>query len=118
VIIERFAREAPALRPLPQHRYDTSYYDVRLVGWDGYVDVRGNRYSVECELPGGSVVVRIGLEGTLRLYHADRLVASHALRTAGQGRATVPEHHAGLWREALGVQRRPLEGCEEAARWS
>ena len=118
VVIERFAREAPHLGPLPLHRYDTSYYEVRHVGWDGYVDVRGNRYSVPGELAGSSVAVRIGLEGTLRVYHADRLVASHALRPAGQGWVTMPEHHAGLWREALGVQRRPLEVYEEAGRWS
>jgi transposase len=118
VVIERFAREAPALGPLPQQRYDTSYYELRQVGWDGYVDVRGNRYSVPGELAGNSVAVRIGLEGLLRIFHGDQLVASHALQPARQGWVTVPEHHAGLWREALGVQRRPLEVYEEAARWS
>ncbi len=62
--------------------------------------------------------MRIGLEGLLRVYHADQLVASHTLQPARQGWVTVPEHHAGLWRQALGVERRPLEVYEEAARWS
>ena len=118
VVADRFAREAPHLGPLPAQRYDTSYYEARHVGWDGYVDVRGNRYSVPGQLAGSAVAVRIGLEGLLRIFHGDRLVASHLLRSAGQGWVTVPEHHAGLWREALGVQRRPLEVYEEASRWS
>jgi transposase len=118
VVAQRFAREAPHLGPLPAQRYDTSYYETRHVGWDGYVDVRGNRYSVPGELAGGMVAVRIGLEGLLRIFHGDQLVASHALQPARQGWVTVPEHHAGLWREALGVQRRPLKVYEEAARWS
>ena len=63
VVADRFAREAPHLGPLPLHRYDTSYYEVRHVGWDGFVDIRGNRYSVPGELAGSRVAVRIGLEG-------------------------------------------------------
>ncbi len=118
VVVDRFAREAPHLGPLPAQRYDTSYYELRHVGWDGYVDVRGNRYSVPGELAGSRVAVRIGLEGTLRIYHGDQWVATHTLRPARTGWVTVPAHHAGLWREALGVQRRPLEVYEEAVRWS
>jgi len=51
VVGERFAREAPALRPLPARRYDTAYWERRKVGWDAYVEVRGNRYSVPAESP-------------------------------------------------------------------
>ena len=48
IVIERFHRkEAPALKPLPWHRLDTAYHFYRVVAWDGYVDVEGNRYSVK-----------------------------------------------------------------------
>ncbi len=118
VVADRFAQEAPHLLPLPTQRYDTSYDKVRHVGWDGYDDVRGNRYSVPGELAGCTVAVRIGLEGTLRIYHGDELVAQPALQPARQGWVTVAAHHSGLWQEALGVELRPLEVYEEAARRS
>src|SRR3990170_3742592 len=41
VVAERVLRGAPCLKPLPLHRYDTSYLELRRVGWDGYVNVRG-----------------------------------------------------------------------------
>ena len=46
VVAVRFQRERPALLPLPVHPIDTSYIETRQVGWDAYVNVRGNRYSV------------------------------------------------------------------------
>lgn len=118
VVAERFVRERPALGPLPPQRYDTAYYETRQVSWDGYVDVHGNRYSVPAELAGQPVSVRIGLDDTLRLYHGERLMASHTLQPAHQGWVTVPEHHAALWQTTLGVQRRPLDVYEEALTWS
>lgn len=118
VVAERYAREAPFLKRLPPQRYDASYREMRHVAWDSYIDVRGNRYSVPAELVGRSVAVRIGLDGSLRIFQGDELVASHLLRSVREGWATVPEHHARLWQEALQVQRRPLEVYEEATSWS
>lgn len=115
VVIERFECERDTLHPLPQTRYDTSYYETRQVGWDGYIDVRGNRYSVPGSLAGGTVTVRIGLDSTLRVYHGESLVANHLLRNIREGWVTVPEHHADLWRNTLQVERRPLEVYEEVA---
>ena len=46
VVAERFEREKPYLQPLPKVRYDTSYLEYRQAAWDGYIEVRGNRYSV------------------------------------------------------------------------
>ena len=77
VVAERFVREAPALQPLPVVRYDTAYHEHRRVAWDGYIDVRGNRYSVPSQWVGQIVTVRIGLEGRLRVYASDLLVAQH-----------------------------------------
>ena len=80
--------------------------------------MRGNRYSVPGELVGQTVIVRIGLDDLLRVYHHDVLVASHTLQGAQQGWVTVPEHHARLWQATLKVQQRPLAVYEEVAQWS
>lgn len=118
VVAERFARERPALGPLPAQRYDTSYQELRQVSWDAYIEVRGNRYSVPAVLAGQPVVVHIGLDESLRVYASEQLVASHTLQTARSGWVTVPEHHAALWQQTLGVERRPLAVYEEAATWN
>lgn len=113
VVMERFQREAPCLGPLPAVGYDTSYLESRFVHWDGYVDVMGNRYSVPAHLCGGHVLVRIGLDGDLRIYDSQTLVATHRLRSAAEGWVTVPSHHALLWHRALQVERRDLSFYEE-----
>lgn len=118
VVSERFAREAPTLGPLPTRRYDTSYRETRHVGRDAYIEVRGNRYSVPDGLVGRTVTIRIGLDGTLRVYHGDYLAASHHLRHLSKGWVTVPEHHARLWQETLRVEQRPLTAYAEVASWT
>jgi transposase len=65
VVIERFNREKLVLNPLPQQRYDTSYRELRQGAWDGFIDVRGNRYSVPDHLCGQMVEIRINLDGCL-----------------------------------------------------
>jgi hypothetical protein len=117
-VAERFAREASTLRPLPARRYDTAYWERRQVGWDAYVEVRGNRYSVPAELAGRLVTVRLSLEGQLSVYHDDQLVAQHVLQPADRGWVTVPGHHATLWARTLDVERRPLAVYEEAGTWN
>ena len=118
VVAERFAREAPTLQPLPPRRYDTAYWEARQVGWDAYVEVRGNRSNVPGTLAGQPVRVRITLDGTLAIYDGERCVAQHVLRAAAPGWVTVPDHHAGLWADTLAVERRPLAMYEAVATWS
>ena len=118
VVAVRFAREYPLLKSLPLQRYDTSYLEYRKASWDGYIHVRGNRYSVPIQLAGQTLPVRIGLDDEIRVYHAEKLVAKHRLRSAEEGWATTPEHHAALWQSTLTVEKRPLETYEEAAQWS
>lgn len=115
VVAERFERERPALKPLPVRRYDTSYLEVRQVGWDGYVDVNGNRYSVPSKLSGPTVTVRIGLESVLRVYQGENLVATHPLKDKSAGWSTLHEHHADLWKDLLKVDQRPLSVYAEVA---
>jgi hypothetical protein len=118
IIAARFVREQPVLGPLPVRRYDTSYRETRHVSWDGYIDVRGNRYSVPDNLAGHTVAIRIGLDDSLGVYDGETLVARHTLCHAIEGWVTVPEHHAQLWQKTLQVERRPLDVYEEAATWS
>ena len=118
VVAERFTREAPTLNPLPVQRYDTAYRETRHVSWDGYVEVRGNRYSVPSILTGKSVNIRIGLDDSICIYHGDELAASHQLQAASQGWVTVPDHHRDLWRNVLQVERRSLDVYEAVAVWS
>jgi transposase len=113
VVSERFAREAPHLVSLPAVRYDTSYREMRLVGWDGYVDIRGNRYSAPDPFRGQRVTVRIRLDGTATILSDDDPLVEHQLRPVSEGWGTVPEHHASLWRETLHVERRDLAVYEE-----
>lgn len=114
VVRERFARELPKLKPLPSIRFDTSYRETRRAGLDGYIDIRGNRYSVPAQLCGDLVAVRISLSGDLRIFDAsDRLVATHRIVPTAAGWQTVPEHHARLWQDTLRVEMRDLRHYEE-----
>jgi transposase len=117
VVAERFAQEKPHLKPLPDRRYDTANVELRRVAWDGYVDVRGNRYAVPAEFVGKMLTVRIGLDGRLRIFHLETLVVEHTLRSIREGWGRKPELHAELWKKALNVEARPLQVYEEAA-WS
>lgn len=123
VVAERFAREQTTLSPLPAQRYDTAYREIRNVGWDGYIDVRGNRYSVPSHLTGQMVAICVGLDDSLRVYDGETLVATHRLRSVSEGWGRTVEHHSQLWRdtlsrEALRVENRPLTVYEEVASWS
>lgn len=122
VVAERFEREQPSLKPLPAIRYDTSYLEYRQAAWDGYIEVRGNRYSVPAALAGQRVAVRIGLDGLLRIYastgsahrRAETLVASHTLKNRREGWSTLPEHRSEMWKSTLPqVEQRALAVYEE-----
>ena len=114
VVAERFQREATVLQPLPSLRYDTAYIERRQVAWDGYIDVRGNRYSVPGQLTGQTVAVHISLDGSLRVYAGAGLVAQHSLQAAAQGWVSVPDHHRQLWQSTLKVESRSLQAYEAA----
>ena len=113
VVSERFTREAPCLGPLASTRYDTSYHFSRLANWDGYIDVRGNRYSVPSELCGQAVSVRLSIDGRLSVFSNDRKIAEHRLKNPVDGWVTTPVHHINLWRDVCRVQRRDLSVYEE-----
>jgi hypothetical protein len=115
LVAERFAREAPTLRPLPSSRYDPAYWEIRQVSWDASSDVRGRRYSVPADVAGQSVQIRLTLEGALAIYDGERLVASHRVVSGEPGWVTVADHHAALGAQTLAVEQRPLAVYEEVA---
>jgi len=115
----RFAEEQPKLQPLPTIAFDTAYRERRFVAWDGYIDVRGNRYSVPAACCGEAVEVRITLDGQLRILDPQgRFIAEHRLAPVRAGWQTVPAHHAGLWQSTLKVARRDLAVYEEVGQWN
>jgi transposase len=115
IVAERFERERPHLQPLPAARFDTSYREYRVVAWDGYVEVKGNRYSVPSEVCGKVVEVRVALDGRLTVIWEGDVVAEHLIRPRSEGWVTVPAHHEKLWQEAVRVERRDLSVYEEVA---
>ena len=124
VVCERFTREKPVLGLLPLQRYDTAYRETREVGWDAYINVRGNRYSIPSNLVGKTVDIRIGLDDSLRVFDPKdpdpekKPVAFHQLRSVQEGWGTVPEHHQALWQDVLRVEERPLKVYEEVFQWN
>lgn len=82
---QRFALEQEHLQPLPDTDFDTSYFDIRHVSRDSYIEVGGNRYSVPEALCGQPVSIRISLDDELRIYSNEKLVASHRLCSASSG---------------------------------
>ncbi len=118
VVIDRFMREAPHLHALPAVRFDTSYLEHRFVHWDGYVDVRGNRYSVPGHFCGKMVRTRIDHFGCLRIFADEQMIAEHRLVEASKGWVSMPDHHRELWRQAMCVERRDLAVYEEVCQCS
>lgn len=114
---QRFEDERSQLTPRPAAEFDTRYYDIRHVGWDAYIDVRGNRYSVPAECCGQRVSIRISLDGELTVYDIrGQDVARHRLTDRTQGWQTVADHHQPLWQDLAPVQHRSLAVYEEVLR--
>ncbi|MEM9227561.1 MAG: IS21 family transposase [Verrucomicrobiota bacterium] len=114
VVAARFAREASHLVSLPAKRFETDYHETRKVAFDGYIDVRGNRYSVPIQLAGKVVAIRLSLNGKLRVFTDDALIATHPLKDPACGWGLCPDHHRRLWSD-MRVQRRDLAIYEAVA---
>jgi hypothetical protein len=57
--------------------------------------------------------VRIGLDGLLRIYQADQVVARHQLQSRQAGWSTLTEHRSEMWKSTLQVEQRSLVVYEE-----
>lgn len=104
------------LQTLPPSDFDTRYYDVRIVAWDAYIDVRGHRYSVPAEYCAQQVTIRISMDDELSVYDIEgSLIAQHRLQQSAERWHTIAEHHQALWNAPeLAVQTRDLRRYEEA----
>jgi transposase len=109
--LERFEREEKqALRPLPARPLPRRQQRLkRKVANDALVDVDTVRYSVPHRLVRESVEVQVG-EQQVRIFHAGKLVATHARGREPHARVVDPAHWKGLWRT------RAEEPAEDGAR--
>lgn len=65
-------------------------------------------------MAGQQVAIRIGLDGLLRIYQAETMVASHTLKERREGWSTLVEHRSDMWRNTLPqVEQRALAVYEE-----
>ncbi|NOK60203.1 MAG: hypothetical protein GFH27_549281n404 [Chloroflexi bacterium AL-W] len=117
-VLDRFTQERAHLAARPPDRYDTAYRETRLVGWDGYINVRGNRYRVPSASSGQIVTVWSGWDDLLRVVWEDQIIATHQLQPKDQGWVTVPDQHATLWEATLQVETRSWQVYTEVAEWS
>jgi transposase len=99
--LERYEREEKAaLRPLPSRPLPSRQQRLkRKVANDALVDVDTVRYSVPHRLVRESVEVQVG-EDEVRIFHAGKLVATHARGKEPHARVVDPAHWAGLWRSS------------------
>ena len=83
--------ERPALRPLPQARYEFATWKSATVNIDYHVEVERHYYSVPYQLAREHVDVRLS-RSTVELFLRGRRVASH-LRSDARGRHTTTAEH-------------------------
>lgn len=109
--LDRFAREEKAaLRPLPSRPLPRRQQRLkRKVANDALVDVDTVRYSVPHRLVRESVEVQVG-EQQVRIFHAGKLVATHARGKEPYARVVDEAHWEGLWRP------RTVEPAEESSK--
>jgi transposase len=89
--LDMFADEAPHLRALPRHPYDTARVVYRVCSIDGFVDWEGNRYAVPYDHVTDILPVRI-TQAEFFVYAADlRCVARHELAPRGAGMDIDPQ---------------------------
>jgi transposase len=87
-----FAAERPRLKPLPAWIPPVYALHHRIVDVEGYVSVRGNRYSVPYLLIGHRVEARESKDA-IEIYDGPRMVASHArVLEPGDVRVTDAAH--------------------------
>jgi hypothetical protein len=95
--LDRFRVEAPHLRPLPTHPYDTARVVYRLCSIDGYVEWLGNRYAVPYDYVTDFLPLRV-TQTELFVYGPDLgCLARYELRPRGRGEKVDPRglhaHH-------------------------
>jgi transposase len=95
----RLQEEQPHLRPLPREPYVPLVTVGRRITRDGFISYNGNDYSVPDGLTVRAVDVRATLT-ELRLFVAERLIATHPLLEGRGARQLTPGHRAPPLRHA------------------
>ena len=117
--IDRFGREAAALRPIGDH---PTYLHVRRldrrVTGDCRIELDTNRYSVPYRLVGRTVEVQLEAD-ELTVRYRGEVVATHAVATGRHVIVEDPAHLDGLLRRAVVPQvhselARPIEDYQAA----
>lgn len=83
--------DKPALRPLPQARYELAEWKLATVHIDYHIEVDKHRYSVPYQLVGKKVDVR-STQNTVEIFFKSKRVASHR-RSPHKGRFTTQNEH-------------------------
>lgn len=92
--------EQPALRPLPEHRYEYATWTKWKLGFDYHVQVDYHYYSAPYQLVKQPVEARLTAT-TVEIFRRGRRVASHKRSFARYQYTTVPEHMPPSHREHL-----------------
>ncbi len=107
IVIEHFAEEQPALRPLPAGRYDAVLALERRISREGMISVGGNLYSV----PDGTRrrPVEVQLTATeVRILDDGQLIARHPVLD-GRGKRRIAAGHRGPLLRNAGTPRPAVE---------
>ena len=100
--VERFAREADALKPLAGRAPFAPIRELRRrVASDACVEIDTNHYSVPWRLIGREVTVQVN-NGRVRVLYAGEEVASHAVHSGRRAWVIEREHLKGI----VGAERR------------
>jgi transposase len=83
--------DRPALRPLPQARYQFATWKTATVNIDYHIEADHHYYSVPYQLAREVVDVRISA-ATVEIFRRGRRVASHLRSSVRGGYTTAPEH--------------------------
>jgi transposase len=89
-LFERF--DKPALRPLPQERFDIGLWKPARVHIDYHVSLFDRLYSVPCEHVGAQVEIRY-TPGLVEVYLLSARIASHPRCHAPRGTCTTDRAH-------------------------
>jgi len=116
--MELFAEEAPLLRPLPRHPFDTARVLYKLCDIEGFIAWEGNWYSLPYEHVTDILPVRI-TEHELFVYDASlACIARHELKPRGAHlRSILPGHRPTYAERGPGLDQLRLvfDGLGESA---
>lgn len=86
------AMDKPALRPLPEERYEYADYTEGKIGFNYHVEYDGHFYSVPCEYKGGEYLLRATRSVVEVFVKGERICAHQRSYNTRNRYETQPEH--------------------------